>query len=121
MISNLPTVKIPDPESVPGESYQTFKEVVRPSSHKLRNFVIKDDEIFLIILCSVAKSCPPPCDRMEFSMPALSFTISWNLLKLMSIESVVPSNHLILCRLFLSCPQSFSSLYEINIAMIPKP
>ena len=28
----------------------------------------------------------------------LSFTISWSLLKLMSIESVMPSNHLILCR-----------------------
>ena len=28
---------------------------------------------------------------------ALSFTISWSLLKLMSIESVLPSNHLILC------------------------
>ena len=27
----------------------------------------------------------------------LSFTISWSLLKLMSIESVLPSNHLILC------------------------
>ena len=99
MISNLPTVKIPDPESVTGESYQTFKEVVRPSSHELRNFIVKDDEIFLIILCSVAKPCPPPCDRMDFSMPALSFTISWNLLKLMSMESVTPSNHLILCHL----------------------
>ena len=28
---------------------------------------------------------------------SLSFTISWNLLKLMSIESVIPNNHLILC------------------------
>ena len=27
----------------------------------------------------------------------LSFTVSWSLLKLMSIESVMPSNHLILC------------------------
>ena len=27
---------------------------------------------------------------------SLSFTISWNLLKLMSIESVMPSNHFIL-------------------------
>ena len=27
----------------------------------------------------------------------LSFTISWNLLKLMSIESVMPSNHIIFC------------------------
>ena len=31
----------------------------------------------------------------------LSFTISWRLLKLMSIESVMPSNHLILCGSFL--------------------
>ena len=31
----------------------------------------------------------------------LSFTISWSLLKLMSIESVMPSNHLILCHPFL--------------------
>ena len=28
----------------------------------------------------------------------LSFTISWNLLKFMSIDWVMPSNHLILCR-----------------------
>ena len=35
------------------------------------------------------------------------FTISWSLLKLMSIESVMPSNHLILSCLLLFCPQSF--------------
>ena len=29
---------------------------------------------------------------------SLSFTISWSLLKVMSFESVMPSNHLILCR-----------------------
>ena len=38
---------------------------------------------------------------------SLSFTISWSLLQLMSIESVMPSNHLILCHPFSSCPQSF--------------
>ena len=38
---------------------------------------------------------------------SLSFTISWNLLRLMSIEAVMPSNHLILCRPLCSCPQSF--------------
>ena len=37
---------------------------------------------------------------------SLSFTISWSFLKLMSIESVMPSSHLILCTLF-SCSQSF--------------
>ena len=38
---------------------------------------------------------------------SLSFTISWSLLKLMSIESMIPSNHLILFWPLLSCPQSF--------------
>ena len=37
----------------------------------------------------------------------VSFTISQSFLKLMFIESVMPSNHLILCRPFSSCPQSF--------------
>ena len=30
--------------------------------------------------------------------PSLSFTISWSLIKLMSIELMMPSNYLILCR-----------------------
>ena len=38
---------------------------------------------------------------------SLFFTISRNLLKLMSIESVMPSNHLILCRLLLFLPSIF--------------
>ena len=37
----------------------------------------------------------------------LSFTISWSLLKLMSIESMKPSNHLILCCPLLLLPSSF--------------
>ena len=37
----------------------------------------------------------------------LSFTISQSLLKLISIQSVMPSNHLILCRPLLLLPQSF--------------
>ena len=36
-----------------------------------------------------------------------SFTIYQNLLRFMSIESVMPSNHLILCHPFSSCLQSF--------------
>ena len=41
---------------------------------------------------------------------SLSFTISWSLLKLMSIESVMPSNHLILCHPLLLLPSIFSSI-----------
>ena len=37
---------------------------------------------------------------------SLSITNSQSLLKLMSIESVMPSSHLILCSPFFSCPQS---------------
>ena len=40
----------------------------------------------------------------------LSFTISWSLLKLMSIESVMPSNHLILCHPLLLLPSIFPSI-----------
>ena len=40
---------------------------------------------------------------------SLSFTNSWSLLKLMPIESVMPSNHLILCRPFLLLPSIFPS------------
>ena len=41
---------------------------------------------------------------------SLSITNSRNLLKLMSIESVMPSNHLILCRPLLLLPSIFSSI-----------
>ena len=41
---------------------------------------------------------------------SLSFTISWSLLKLMSIESVMSSNHLILCLPFLLLPSHFPSI-----------
>ena len=41
---------------------------------------------------------------------SLSFTISQSLLKLMSIESVMPSNHLILCHPLLLWPSMFPSI-----------
>ena len=41
---------------------------------------------------------------------SLSVTISWSLLKLMAIESVMPSNHLILCRPLLLLPSVFPSI-----------
>ena len=41
---------------------------------------------------------------------SLSITNTWSLLKLMSIESVMPSNHLILCRPLLLLPSVFPSI-----------
>ena len=47
---------------------------------------------------SVTQSCPTLCNPMNRSMPGLPVhQNSQSLLKLMSIESVMPSNHLILC------------------------
>ena len=41
---------------------------------------------------------------------SLSITNSWSLLKLMSIKSVIPSNHLILCCLLLLLPSIIPSI-----------
>ena len=40
----------------------------------------------------------------------LSFTVSWSLLKLMSIESKIPSNHLFFCHPLLLLPSILSSI-----------
>ena len=50
----------------------------------------------IVQFSSVVQSCPTLCDPMDCSMPGL--TSSQSLLKLKFIESVMPSNHLILCR-----------------------
>ena len=44
------------------------------------------------------------------SQASLSFTISWSLVKLMSIELVMLSNHLILCHPLLLLPSIFPSI-----------
>ena len=60
--------------------------------------------------CSVAQSCPTLCTPWTAAQwTSLSFTISQSLFKLMSIESVMPSNNLILCRPLL-LPSIFPSI-----------
>ena len=64
---------------------------------------------------SVAQSCPTLCDPMDHSTPtSLSITNSQSLLKLMSIDSVMPSSHLILCHPLLLLPSVFSSIRVIS-------
>ena len=61
---------------------------------------------------SVSQSCPTLCDPNNCSMPDLPVleANSWSLHKLMSIESVMPSNHLILCHSLLLLPSIFPSI-----------
>ena len=52
---------------------------------------------------------------MDSSTPGfLSFTISWSLLKLMSTELMMPSNHLILYHPLLLLPSIFSSIRDFS-------
>ena len=60
---------------------------------------------------SVAQSCPTLCDPWTAACQAyLSVTNSWSLLKLMPIESVMPSSHLILCHPLLLLPPILPSI-----------
>ena len=52
--------------------------------------------------------CATP--RTAAHQGSLSFTVSWSLLKLRSIESVMSSNYLLLCRPLLLLPEIFPSL-----------
>jgi len=58
--------------------------------------------------CSVVTDSATPWTAARRS--SLSFTISWSLFKLMSIELVMPSNHLILCHPLLILPSIFPSI-----------
>ena len=64
---------------------------------------------------SVTQSCPTVCDPMNCSMPgSLSITSSWSSPKLKSIESVMPSNHLILCHPLLLLPATWCAGWSLN-------
>ena len=55
------------------------------------------------------------CNPKDCSMPdSLSFTVSWSLLRFMSIESGMPSNHLILCCLLLLLPSIFPRISVLS-------
>ena len=62
----------------------------------------------VVQLLSCVRLCVTPWTAAP--QASLSFTISQNLLKLMSIMSGVPSNHLMLCRPLLLLPSIFPSI-----------
>ena len=63
--------------------------------------------LFIHLLSCVQLFATPWTAAHQASM---SFTISWSLLKVMSIESVMPSSHLILCHPLLLLPSIFPSI-----------
>ena len=63
-------------------------------------------------------------NEIHFSRSVRSFTISWSLLRLMSVESVMPSNNLILCCPLLLLTSIFPSIKvfsnELAVALVDK-
>ena len=88
---------------------------------KLRSFILVSFLFFPIQFSLVAQSCPTLCDPMDCSTPAsLSITNSWSLLKLMFIESMMPSNHLILYCPLLLPPSIFLSIRVFSSEVVPR-
>ena len=64
---------------------------------------------FCVACCSLAQSCLTLCDPMDCSTPGFPHHLP-ELAQLMSIVSVMPSNHLILCCPLLLLPSVFLSI-----------
>ena len=74
-------------------------------------YIVFYPDLSRFAVVAVTQSCPNFVTSWTAACQApLSFTISWSLLKLMSIESVMPPNHLALCHLLLLLPSMFLSL-----------
>ena len=68
-----------------------------------------------LLLLLLLFSCSALCDPMDCSTPGFPvFTITQRLFKLMSIESVMLSNHFILCRPLLLPPSIFTNIWVFS-------
>ena len=90
--------------------------VSRPNSYHSRQYLRSQEQVKLCFLfrycccCSVAKLCPTlyPMDSSTPDFPVHHYLLK--LLKFIPVESVMLSNHLILCRPLLLPPSIFSSI-----------
>ena len=71
-------------------------------------WLYKTELLLLLFSHSVMSDSATPWTAAR--QASLSFTISWRLLKLMSVESEMPSNNLILCHPLLLPPSVFPSI-----------
>ena len=71
-------------------------------------FTLVSEHVVLLQFSSVSQSCPTSWTAAH--QASLSITNSWSLPKLMSIELLMPFNHLILCRSLLLLPSIFPNI-----------
>ena len=100
-----PTLCDPTDSSLPGSSVHGISQA--RILERADTFFSRDS--FVQFSCSVVSdSLRPPWTAAR--QASLSSINSWSLLKLMTIESVMPSNHLILCHPLLLPPSVFPSI-----------
>ena len=90
-----------------------YQSKLPPTSSRLLRMLVVLQFQFQCSLSVVSDSVTPWTAARQ---PSLSITNSWSLLKLMPIESVMPSSHLILCHPFSFSLQSFpaSGPFQMN-------
>ena len=81
--------------------------MTRPSLMGLHGILHSFTELDKAVVHVIRNFATPWTAASQASLP---ITNSWSLLKLMSIESVMPSNHLILCQPLLLLPSIFPSI-----------
>ena len=69
----------------------------------------------IVVVQLLSYICLFATPRTAARQASLSFTVSWSLLKFMSIELVMPDNHLILCRPLLLLPSVIPSESSLHI------
>ena len=111
------TFNIQNPQAGPKVILSCSYHSLSSPFHHLENFKILLGalhtyfELLLLLLTHVRLFAAPWTAAHQAS---LSFTISWSLLKLMSIKSVMPFNHLVLCHPLLFLPSVLSSIRDFS-------
>ena len=91
------------------EAFESKNACMRQPHISFKNYLVFQLQDEIPYNChSIAQSCLTLCDPRDSSMPG--FTISQSLLKCISIKSVMPPNHLILCCPLLLLPTIFPSI-----------
>ena len=90
--------------------WKNLNFLANPTDRQIDSFTCSFPILLLLFSHSVTSDSFQPHGLHAALQAALSFTISQRLLKLISIESVMPSNHLILCPPLLLLPSIFPSI-----------
>ena len=78
--------------------------------HPFLTWILQDLGLFAVVIQSLSQVQLLATPWTAAHQSSLPVTNSWSLLKLMSIQSVMPSNHLILCHPLLLPPSIFPSI-----------